>query len=403
MKLLRYVQLFYLNNPGLNITQSLLLKGLRDSFYSLAVFLIVCSTNACTDHKSSQNSILMADSDELISLIQSRHFLAPDEKSVADSLGGPDTLNRFLKRLDPYSRYLSEEQAEFFKKRNSKERNGIGLNLLFKGQHVLGVPLKNGPFYQKGYREAVFIHSINNQIIDFEDYSSYSFLGKLQVGSKIETVLANQDGSPSARVTVVSGLVQNPAVIEYRYKDALIVQINKFNNGDIKRIKSFLKTAKPNSKIIFDLRFSPGGDVYAMTDLLSLLLQEDVRVASIEDHNGAGVDLRTLNGQIIKKQPIYLIVSEFTASSAEIFASALRNIYSSAYILGMPTKGKCIAQELIKLNSGAVLNLSTHKVTDSNGNYCEGKPIFPDKIIRRIATLSIDNIYSVISLSEHDN
>lgn len=336
------------------------------------------------------------DVQRILKLVRAKHYLTSIDQTVEKNLRQIDSVNQYLAHLDPYSKYLSQEQATFFRKRGQKLRIGIGLNLLNDHGRILGVPLKNGPFYRSGYKQAEFVYSINGRIIDFEKYASYSFLGQLEISNRVNIVLAKEDGSAGRTFSVVIEKIKNPSILVYHHKDALIVQINKFKNGDVAPIKSALAKVDKRGKIIFDLRFSPGGDIYAMADLLSLFLVEGAPVAALVDNRGDRTELHALDGRIVQENPIYLLASEYTASSAELFIRALRERYPLVSLVGMPTKGKCLAQENFELPSGGLLNLSTHRVSDAQGVFCQGKPIHPDRWIPDIARLKMSDIYRII-------
>jgi len=70
-----------------------------------------------------------------------------------------------------------------------------------------------------------------------------------------------------------------------------------------------------------------------------------------------------------------LLLGPETASAAEVFARAL--IAAGAVGIGLPTAGKCVGQEVIPLAGDWILLLSTVRILDSEGLYCDGKGYGP--------------------------
>lgn len=81
------------------------------------------------------------------------------------------------------------------------------------------------------------------------------------------------------------------------------------------------------------------------------------------------------------KMPIVVLTSESTASSSEIVVAALKE-NGKATIVGTKTFGKGVIQELIYLNNGGALKVTSAEYYTPNKNKINGVGIEPDHMIQ---------------------
>ncbi|OMH30275.1 S41 family peptidase [Motiliproteus sp. MSK22-1] len=250
----------------------------------------------------------------------------------------------------------------------------------------------------------VYIDNINGKKIDKNIFSSYKNLAYLKPGDRLTLDYKNSFNSDSKkRLQLTAEHVERKAV-EVSIKDQnLILQVKSFRRGTIHFIKKALSLAYNKKKLIIDLRHSPGGDIYALVDWLSLLLNDDIPVITLrkqsEQHKStqsSNITLFTLPGKIEQRIPIIIIVSEYTASSAEIFARILRTQIPGTLIIGRPSKGKCLAQSNYALGNLGALKLSTYNVELIDSGSCEGIPIQPDILKAGVETYNLQQINQLV-------
>lgn len=343
-------------------------------------------------------STTIHDGKKVAALIASNHYMSPDYNEVYRHTGTVDALNDYLRTLDPYSKYFISKQARFFAKRNQGSRLGIGLDFMIKGDRILGVPVAQGPVYKAGMKLPAYVHSVNGSRIKYSDFSSYSFLTDFPAGRMVRLVLEDDGRLVKTHYALKVAEYKTDPISHYSNSDVLFVRIKKFVGGENGRLRRILNTSNQYRKLVLDLRYCPGGDVYAMTGVLSFLLKEGLDVAFlVKADDTRGRSLRTVPGRVINRIPIYLLVSEFTASSAELFSRALKQNYPLVQVLGRPTKGKCLAQETFELPDGSALKLTAYEVKDSSRRSCEGIPIIPDRMIQGIITADSEELLNTVN------
>ena len=341
--------------------------------------------------------------DKTAFIVSSNHYKEPDYEEVYKHTNSIQDLNAYLKTLDPYSKYLSSKEAIFLEKRSGKYRVGIGLDFLVKGEKIFGVPVTQGPAYKAGMVQPAYVRSINDRKIVYSDFSSYSFLTELPAGTVVQLSLENSKNADKTAYTIKAADHKNDPISYSTYRDTLFIRITKFVGGENSQIKKILDTSKQYKRLVFDLRYCPGGDLYAMVDMLSFILQDNLNVAYLAKANGKNeLTLKTLPDRVITETPLFILVSEFTASTAELFVWAIKANHPKAWVLGEPTKGKCLAQNMFPFNDGSALTLTTYEVKNSFHQSCQGRPLVADKLIPGSALSNTQDIFKVLAaISPH--
>lgn len=117
-------------------------------------------------------------------------------------------------------------------------------------------------------------------------------------------------------------------------------------------------------KLIFDVRFNPGGYKVELVKILDRLLPEGILFRSQLYTGEEAVDE---SDEICLEMPMAVLVNGDTYSAAEFFAAALDE-YDWAVVVGEPTVGKSYFQNTIRLKDGSAVGLSV-------GKYCTPKGV----------------------------
>ena len=127
-------------------------------------------------------------------------------------------------------------------------------------------------------------------------------------------------------------------------------------------------------KLIFDVRFNPGGYADELVKLLDYLLPEGNLFQTVDS---LGRETLDTSDEKWLDVPMAVLVNADTYSAAEFFAAALQE-YEAAVIVGEQTSGKGYFQNTFPLVDGSAVALSTGKYFTPKGVSLEGVGITPD-------------------------
>ena len=334
-------------------------------------------------------------------IISSNHFKKP--RVDQSSLKNTATLNHYLNQLDPYSKHFSAKEVAFKQKRGKAKRLGIGLDLLIDGDLILGVPIKEGPAYQAGITTPVYICSINQKKIKSSEFESYQFLAEFSQGQMVEIQTMSKTAKKLGKYQIKVQLFPQKYVDLKPAGKVNVLSIRQFSNDSTLKIKRSLTTLADNKALIIDLRFNPGGDLYATIDTLSFFIKQNVAVAYLKETNiKNAIPLKTVSGRSISNKKVYLLLSQFTASSAEIFAQAIKHYLPQTVFVGSTTAGKCLAQETHLLKNKSAIQLSVYEVLNAQKRHCQNKPLMADINIKNIETMPLSQVIKALGLLGKD-
>ncbi len=336
---------------------------------------------------------------ELIRLISTKHYKHPRIEKLKDTFKDPKSLNRYLKKLDPYSRYFLPERSRFHKQRQAYRQVGLGINILIDKNALLVVPIDKGPAYQAGIRSPYYLLSLNKKKVSLDNFSSYRFLTELSAGEEIPLLVSKKiDQSKTKTYKVNAGLFEKNAIEYLVESERDIIRIHNFEKESTQKLKNVLhKTMKKNKDIIIDLRYCPGGDLYETIDAVSLFLPPDLKISYLNNSKNHKLSaLSSLKGRVIKHRKGYVWTSFFTSSAAEVFARALQYYNKNSVIIGTPTKGKCLSQQNFEFDDGAVLQLSVLEILGPDKKTCEGVGLRPDRPVD-LSEILDDQVYLKLS------
>ena len=149
-------------------------------------------------------------------------------------------------------------------------------------------------------------------------------------------------------------------------------------------------------KLIFDVRFNPGGYVTELVRVLDYLVPEGLIFRS-EYYNGETEeeysDAKELN------VPMAVLVNGDSYSAAEFFAVALRD-YDKAVIVGQQTCGKGYFQSVFPLGDGSAVGLSIGKYYTPKGENLAGVGVTPDVTVEVTEEMYADIYYGTVKPEE---
>lgn len=194
------------------------------------------------------------------------------------------------------------------------------------------------------------------------------------------------DENDQAREVVLSiQAVNRPGPVSQRIADNLVyVRFDQFNKANIKWLNRELKAASAVASVVVDLRSNSGGDEFALRRAIREFFQENVvRSGHIISSGGNQKGLYSAYPFTAEYAgAVYVLTSESSASSAEIFAHVLQS-YGRATVIGSKKAGKVLRSRIYRLPDSGFLQIPLYGYLGLDGEGLEGRGVIPDIEIPR--------------------
>lgn len=333
-----------------------------------ALLLAIVSTTTVADSASELTLIAKR--------INQKHIEHPPLATIpTDSL---TRLQAFLATLDPYSSYLNHQ--EFSRENHVVDVQQPGIGALVTRNSEDGwilVPFLNGPAYRTGIHHPVKLIQVETWEAATLDLATLATLVKNRSRLRIEALDLITAQPVRATVRIKPFQVQPVEVIEVEGQPILRLHVFA-ENSTVSLLRQALKSlASANKPLVIDLRYATGGDLLEALDSVSLILPRQVPIATTVTSDGVSVIFKSRSDHRVAPGPVYLLIGPNTASAAEVFARAL-HYYGYAVLVGQPSFGKCLTQQLFELPAKDGLKLTVGRILDPAGQYCAGQGMAPD-------------------------
>jgi carboxyl-terminal processing protease len=277
---------------------------------------------------------------------------------------------------DRYTTYLSPSEYRLARRAFAGGYGGIGVTVLPAPGGLLVRRTANGPARVAG------VHSGDTiMTVDGASTASLSFdeaMGRIlgRPGSTV-TLRVLRDGRALQFRLVRRAFALHPVHARLTHRVG-VLRLDAFSRGSAATCKTVVErlTQRGARALVLDLRGNPGGLLDQAVGLVSLFLRPGSSVVSLA---GAHKPLRILysTGGAASTIPLVVLVDGGSASASEIVAGALKD-HGRATVVGEPTYGKSLVQEIVRLPSGAALKLTVARYLTPAGLDISRGGVLPD-------------------------
>jgi len=297
-----------------------------------------------------------------------------DETNPAELM---DTaIKNMLDELDPYTKFLNEQDVEAYKINNAGEYSGIGATVRsYKDKLVIIEPYKDYPADKAGLKggdEIIKIGDIN--IADFDDNGSELLKGANNTSVKV--TYKRQGETKTATITRAG--VEVDAVPFYKMVDDRTgyIVLAKFNAKASSQTKAALidLQGKGAEKIILDLRGNPGGLLSEAINVTNLFIDKGELIVTTKSKvKKFNREYKTKNKPVDTEIPLVVLVNGSSASASEIVSGSLQDLDRAVVM------GQSLDYWNRDENNQAVRNTSFNEFKTRNGRKVEdGGGVLPD-------------------------
>lgn len=297
----------------------------------------------------------------------------------------PKALDEFLRALlgslDEYSEFYSPEEWKAINSQLERTFGGIGVRLVKQGHYVTVIEVfDNSPAQKAGIQVGDKIIEIDGESVLNRDHAVVSNKVAGEIGTTVHIKVLRGDEEISFDI-VREELRQS--TVEYIILDENVsyLRISTFNSSTLSELEQALKEidAKGANKIIMDLRSNPGGYVDVVVQVAKRFVPAGVIATAAYKYK----DIKEVYTSDLKekKYDLLVLVNEYTASAAEILASAIQES-GAGKLIGERTYGKAVIQQFFQLyraiDGERWCKITTGTYLTRNGNQINKIGIAPD-------------------------
>ncbi len=290
-----------------------------------------------------------------------------DETNPAELMDS--AIKNMLNELDPYTRFLNEQDVEEYKIKNTGEYSGIGaLVRSYEDRLLIIEPYKDYPADKAGLKAGDEIIQIGDiKVSDFDDNAS-----ELLKGSNATSVaITFKRQGQTKTATIKREGVEVDAVPYYKMvgdKTGYIV-LSRFNRKASSQTKAALVDLKGQGaeRLILDLRGNPGGLLTEAINICNLFVPKGELIVTTKSKvKKFNQEYKTKNKPEDLEIPLVVLVNGNSASASEIVSGGLQDL-DRAVVMGARSFGKGLVQRPLRLTYGTQLKVTISRYFTPSG------------------------------------
>ncbi len=172
-----------------------------------------------------------------------------------------------------------------------------------------------------------------------------------------------------------------------------VIRISGFDRKTPEQFKTAVESLKASGvrKLIFDVRYNPGGDKAAVCEVLDYLLPEGVLIRTVDAEGNYTDDM--MSDENFLDMPMAVVMNGSTASAGELFAAAIRD-FGCGKLVGDTTYGKGSMQSIVPVfDDGSLLKMTVALYCPPKTENYDGVGLEPDVKVPVDEALKDKNFY----------
>lgn len=308
---------------------------------------------------------------------------------------------------DPYTDYLSIEEASTFNSTISSSFEGIGAEVSsVDGNITIVSPINGSPAQKAGIKANDIILTVDGTSVTGMSVSEAVTL--IRGPKETEVILTIK--RPGLEETLTIPIIRDTIPIETVYGEILPdtdgiakVQVTSFSTNTVKELKEKLTELEEEGmkSVILDLRHNPGGLLDQALEMASLFMDNEKTVLFVENRDGTKYNYVSSGEK--KEIELVVLIDEGSASASEIVAAALSES-ANVPLVGKTTFGKGTVQRAYEFQDGSTMKFTIQKWLTPDGNWIHGEGIQPDYEVSLpdYASLTVISADATYKLEQYD-
>ncbi|MEI2357961.1 S41 family peptidase [Mesobacillus zeae] len=313
---------------------------------------------------------------EAYDTLRADYYTKVDEKKLING-----AINGMVDSLeDPYSDYMSQDDAKNFHQNISSSFEGIGAEIQEKDGHIVIVtPIKGSPAQKAGLKPEDKVLTVDGKPLQGMSSSEAVALIRGEKGTKVKLSILRPGTEQPMDVSIVRDTIPIETVYGEMLEDDIAkVQITNFSEHTAKELTGVLADLEKKGMkgLVLDLRQNPGGLLDQAIDISSMFVPSGKVLFKVEDRNG-NVQEFASKGKGNPEMPLVVVIDKGSASASEILAGAVSES-AGVPLVGEKSFGKGTVQRAEGFKDGSNLKFTTEKWLTPKGNWIHKKGIKPN-------------------------
>jgi len=268
-----------------------------------------------------------------------------------------------LRTLDPHSVFFDSDQFEQLQQMQSSERKGFGTVVsLLPGRVIVLQALEGSPSAKAGLSAGDDIVAINTIPVRYLDIDQLTQL-LTEARQKEATLEVRKPGSEGLVEIKMSPALLDAPTVDRAYMVAPGIghlRITSFEQPTGRLVEETIQKlgGKSLQGLIIDLRDNPGGAVQSAAETAALFLSPDQIIFTIGGRSSKPQEVAVPKDSKPYTFTVAVLINGKSASASEIVTGALQD-HDRAFVLGEPSYGKGLVQQVFPLTAGTGLALTT--------------------------------------------
>lgn len=293
---------------------------------------------------------------------------------------------------DPYSTYLSEEEAASHRESLAGEKIGIGAEITRSGgRYIIVAPIKGSPAEKAGLQPYDEIVRINGEALGGLTLQEVIKKIRGKEGTALEMTIYRPDLNKHLELKVMREVIPVKTVtaelMEERGTKFGYIALTMFGDETAAEWKKATdEMIKGGAEaLLIDVRGNPGGYLRAVGEVAGSLLPEDTVFAYMQNAKGQLTPLVVEPSkdfsfdEKLKKLPVVILQDKGSASASEVLSGAMKDL-RRGFLIGQVSFGKGTVQDTMELSNGGEMKLSTHKWLTPKETWIHGKGVNVDLV-----------------------
>jgi carboxyl-terminal processing protease len=314
--------------------------------------------------------------------VKDRYVEVPNDKTVVQG-----AIRGMLESLDPHSAFFSKEEFQEMQQDTKGQFGGVGIEISTKNKLLtVMTPIEGTPASEAGLKSGDIIIKINEQTTEKLSLFEAVKLMRGKPGTWVELTVRREKEDKPLVFRIKRAVINVKSVSSKSVDGVPVVKLSQFKEKTSDEMKKAVRDFAKQGDIkglVLDLRNNPGGLLSQAVDVADYFL-EDGLIVYTQGREQAQMNKSYASGPGTQPNyPIVVLVNGGSASASEIVAGALQD-HKRATIVGVQTFGKGSVQEVIPLEDGSGLKLTTQLYYTPSGRTIQGLGITPDTVVEAL-------------------